>query len=440
MPLGSFRINSLGRRLAPAGPSWPTNRYGGQIQTSGSASLNTTYKKFGTASGDFTSGGSITYQQFNANNFASSGNYTIEFWIMLPAVVTGQKTLFAVSGGGNVNLRPQGSNVYDIEYTFESENWNTNGGSTMTFTYGTWYHVAIVRYSTGITNIFFNGNRKSNRTATHTWPFTSGTSVDLLINAGQNLIHLDEIRLSNSSRYANAATYPVPATKFVNDSNTKLLMHMDGTNGSNQFDDDTSTPTAPTGTTFVATTTSLASTITVPATAAAGDLAIMFDTSTTTTEVLPSGWSKIYTLTTTGIRTTVLCKLLTSSDISASVTGMAGTTRKSMIVCRGNTDINQATVTLNASQATTGTPTSQTLPLSTVSKPHAAFAVLGYSATNPSKSWTQGGSVNLLNSTSGSGVTVYYQNNDVGSSPSNATVTMGDGGSNTFATFYINFQ
>lgn len=236
---GVAKINSLAKYSAPTA-SWPINRYGGEIQVTGAAALNTTNKKFGTASGNFTSGGYITYKQFDAAALVSGGNYTIEFWIMLPAAVTGQKSLFTVSGGGSVSLRPQGGNVYDIEYTFEGENWNTNGGAAMTLTYGTWYHCAIVRYSTGpTTNIFFNGNRQSNRTATHTYPFTSGTSVDLLINSGQNLVYLDEVRMVNSSTiYANAATYTIPTAEFVNNANTKLLMHMNGTNGSTSFEDD----------------------------------------------------------------------------------------------------------------------------------------------------------------------------------------------------------
>jgi hypothetical protein len=440
MPLGAFRQSlNLANVVAP---SWPTNRYGGEIQVTGAATLNTTNKKFGTASGNFTSGGSLTYKQFDANTFASSGNYTIEFWFMIPSAVTGQKSLFTVSGAGSVSLRPQGGNVYDIEYTFEGENWNTNGGTAQTLTYGVWYHCAIVRYTTGpTTNIFFNGNRRSNRAATHTRPFGTGTSVDLLINGGQNLIYLDEIRLSNSSRYANAATYVIPGTRFVNDANTKLLMHMDGTNGSNQFADDNATPTAPTGITFPATNTSTGTTITVPAGAAAGDLAFLFDTSTTVTDTIPSEWSRISGLTTTGIRTNITYKLLTSGDLGATITGMAGTTRKSMIICRGNTAINEAIAVLNGSQATTGTPSSQTIAISSIAKPHLAFAVLGASASNPSKSWTQtGASVNLLNSFSGGGVAVYYQSNDVGSGAGNATVTMGDGGSNTFNTIYVTIK
>ena len=50
--------------------------------------------------------------------------------------------------------------------------------------------------------------------------------------------HMDEIRISNSARYTT--TFTPSATAFTNDVNTLLLIHANGTNGSNTFTDDIS--------------------------------------------------------------------------------------------------------------------------------------------------------------------------------------------------------
>jgi hypothetical protein len=50
---------------------------------------------------------------------------------------------------------------------------------------------------------------------------------------------LDEVRFSNIARYTGNYT---PATEpFVPDSNTRLLLHFDGTNGSTVFTDSSNT-------------------------------------------------------------------------------------------------------------------------------------------------------------------------------------------------------
>ena len=48
--------------------------------------------------------------------------------------------------------------------------------------------------------------------------------------------HMDEIRISNIARYT--ANFTPSTTPFQNDSNTLLLLHMDGTDGSTVFTDD----------------------------------------------------------------------------------------------------------------------------------------------------------------------------------------------------------
>jgi hypothetical protein len=210
-------------------------RNGGRIEFSSGAKLTTTFKKFGSSSLDVSTVGYVSIDNFNFGNIA--GNYTIEGWIMIPSATSGQKRLISMSRGkvfgstasGFIDLRPQASNVYDIEYAVATssvrENFNTN--ATQTFSYGTWYHWAWVRYSTGVINIFLNGNRRSNQNTSITYPFENVTGT-LNINYGGNLIYLDEIRFSRVARYSNASTYTIPTAAFTNDSDTDLLLHFDG--------------------------------------------------------------------------------------------------------------------------------------------------------------------------------------------------------------------
>lgn len=83
---------------------------------------------------------------------------------------------------------------------------------------------------------------------------------------------------------------------------------------------------------FIDSATSRASTITIPATAASGDFAVLFDfvrnSSPVPTNVVPSGWTQAVTGTqdagSNDSRTTVSYKMLGSGDPGASIAGMDG--------------------------------------------------------------------------------------------------------------------
>lgn len=138
-------------------------------------------------------------------------------------------------------------------------------------------------------------------------------------------------------------------------------------------------------TSVVATATSTVGTITIPSSgAAAGDIAILFDSSRDSgsgsdipTKVIPAGWTELATDTGTanggnGFRTTICCKVLAGGDLGASITGQnANANAKQMLVLRTDFPVSGATAgTLNY-QVTTGNPT-----LQTVTPPTTAYPVL----------------------------------------------------------------
>jgi hypothetical protein len=197
------------------------------------------------------------------------------------------------------------------------------------------------------------------------------------------------------------------------------------------------TPAVPTSISVHTNVTSLATTITMPSTIIAGDVAVLFDFSTTTTSVTPSTWTLINGASTTGIRTNISSKLLTGTEGGSTITGMAGTTRKVLVIYRGNTAINSITTTVTGTQATTATPSNQSLVGQ--SGPMAAIAVYAKTlSTTPTRGWSVG-SPTEYSSISTSGIYVKSLITNSGT-PATTTISMTDAGTNTLQSFRIKFS
>jgi hypothetical protein len=192
---------------------------------------------------------------------------------------------------------------------------------------------------------------------------------------------------------------------------------------------------------------STATTITIPALVQEGDLLVLADTSTTVTDVTPSGWTSISKVTTTGIRTNVSYKIAGSGDAGTSVTGMAGTTRKIMSVHRnvGTNSLTVDEISTPSAQATTAAPSNQTITGGT--KPCIYFAVYGKTAsTVPTRGFTglpTGLTAQTNSSISTSGVYLLSAVFDAGVNEhtvTNVTISMTDAGTNTLQSFRINLS
>jgi hypothetical protein len=89
--------------------------------------------------------------------------------------------------------------------------------------------------------MYINGNQ-SGATYTDTNNYAAGSCIiggnDFTLGAAPILGNMDEIRFSNIARYT--ANYTPATQAFVNDQNTVLLIHCDGTNGSKVFTDSSS--------------------------------------------------------------------------------------------------------------------------------------------------------------------------------------------------------
>ena len=112
-------------------------------------------------------------------------------------------------------------------------------GST-TLSTGTWHHLAVTRDSSNRFDIWVNGTSEGNATSSISIQQSAYTAIASASHSPGFYLdgNIDEVRISNSARYTT--TFTPSTTPFVNDENTLLLLHMDGTDGSTTFIDDNS--------------------------------------------------------------------------------------------------------------------------------------------------------------------------------------------------------
>ena len=207
------------------------------------------------------------------------------------------------------------------------------------------------------------------------------------------------------------------------------------------------TKLAPSSFTYVGAGTSTAVTVTIPATAAVGDLAILYDnvqnsSSTIPTSVTPAGWTAVRSDTVydssfpISFRCNVSIKILTSGEPGSTVTGMnAQYNDKQILVFRHNRTINNATVYSLAGEASVSAPANQTLTLSAGPTPLVGVAFWGtYNLTT-----TRGDSAGIMTEIIGADSYLYgkYVIYNVGSSPVDTTLSAADDGTTHLVSFYV---
>lgn len=248
----SYTLTANGNISDAVGPVYERNT----IQAYDNAQVDTAQSKFGGASALFD--GTADYLQMaNSTDFNFTGDWTIEFqWRQAANVAAGVYPTFIATGavsdnkGWQVSSEPTNNKV-----SFIASGTGSGGMSVLatsaTITAGSFNHIAVVRASSVIT-IYVNGTASGStytttgNTVASTYPLYIGGGIGGLssgnFSSSGNAIHLnahlDEIRISNTARYTT--TFSAPTVAFVNDANTLLLMHCDGTDASTTFTDDQS--------------------------------------------------------------------------------------------------------------------------------------------------------------------------------------------------------
>lgn len=186
----------------------------------------------------------------------------------------------------------------------------------------------------------------------------------------------------------------------------------------------------PTTVSFVDSTATSTGTIVIPNSAQTGDLAILCDSAAggTITAVIPTGFTSYSNLTNASpaIRGIISYKILTASDPGATVTGMAAATnlRKTLLVFRPNSTLNQVYNFASGGAASTATTTTYTLNYASAIS---AFIVLNH-FTADSTVTTRTSSITMTEIENTDRQYVKYQMYSSPDTGTSVTFTMSDAG------------
>jgi len=212
-----------------------------EIVVNGNAQIDTAQSKFG-GSSVLLDGDNDSLSIAGGSNFVFEDDFTFEFWVRIQD-----------NGASQVILSNRPSTGFSTGQFYiqwaDADNkfqWGISGASavlsTNTFSYNTFYHIALVRDSSRV-QLYVNGTAEGSQlsTADSNDVGTNGQTtvyVGLLGSTFDFLGHIDELRISNSARYSTGFTPTTSA--FTNDANTVLLMHADGSDTSTTITDDNS--------------------------------------------------------------------------------------------------------------------------------------------------------------------------------------------------------
>jgi hypothetical protein len=207
------------------------------IQAIGNAQVDTAQSKFGGASALFDGNGDyLTFSQ-SSDLTLGTNNFTVEMWVRPNNTAAQYQPVFSLDGNGYpLVLFQMTSGVMEGYISTSGSSWDFANVNIGTFTAGNWYHISVVRNGSTFA-WYLNGTQTQTR--------TSSSSIIAQRSAGRIGTSdsayywngwVDEIRISNSARYT--ANFTPSTTPFVNDANTLLLIHADGTDASTFFEDD----------------------------------------------------------------------------------------------------------------------------------------------------------------------------------------------------------
>jgi hypothetical protein len=212
----------------------------------GAAKVSTTQNKFGGSSANFdgTSNTQVLVRSWNTSSY--TGDFTIEGWFYITDKTTSTNARVWSDGDGSttedfrlLQFEYNTNQIYLVTGQSGNDSWNYSYVSA-TLNINTWYHIAGSRSGSSL-RIFVNGTQQGS-TISNSLAFTTASSNHsgrlgmFRTDASRFRGFIDDFRISNSARYTT--TFTPSTTPFVNDANTLLLIHADGTNNSTVFRDD----------------------------------------------------------------------------------------------------------------------------------------------------------------------------------------------------------
>ncbi|CAB4154487.1 hypothetical protein UFOVP647_5 [uncultured Caudovirales phage] len=181
--------------------------------------------------------------------------------------------------------------------------------------------------------------------------------------------------------------------------------------------------------------TGISATTTIPATANVGDIVLLFDmavSSAIPSEVVPTGWTKIISITsnsTNDWRYTLSYKKLVSGDPGSNITAQSATTgSKLMLIYKTNFSTVTLSAVNNQSNSASGTLTNQTLTMSSVNGPMLGIAAYTSISSLPTNSSTVTPSRTVLSAGTPSHKIITFERvQSTDTAFSNSTISMNTG-------------
>lgn len=172
---------------------------------------------------------SLTKGKYFPNSTMSDGNGTVEFWINPSALNVVNRGFFSPLNSTEVriNARTGSPPGFSVRAQYNTGVFETGIGR---YPLNTWSHIAMTLEDNLFITLWIAGNRIGTiGNGTSTFAFAAGGVWTLGVNAEATPYYLREFRISKSVRYDRSiATYTVPTGPFVNDADTYMLFHLDG--------------------------------------------------------------------------------------------------------------------------------------------------------------------------------------------------------------------
>ena len=204
------------------------------------AQLDTTVKKFGTASLKLDGANdSISIPSSGDLGFGTNTDFTIEFWAYANTTGLSSATLF--------DLRDNGTDAEGLSLAFRAAGEvDLRVGTTTAITgsgagiaTGVWKHYAVAREGTD-TRLFVDGTQRGIKFSDTTdYGSSKGIVFGADFDGASNNVTgwIDEVRIEKGvAKYT--ANFTAPTSAPTGDKDTKLLLHFDGTSGIKTTSDD----------------------------------------------------------------------------------------------------------------------------------------------------------------------------------------------------------
>ena len=233
--IGASRLSFLAKTAATVTAEAQVIRKKTGLSAISGAVIDTAQSKFGGSSLSVgaTNGRRVEAQYDSRFDFGTNQDFTIEAWVRSDGSWSSDRFVISsdTSGGYFFGLR----NGTDFGWGRNGVAWDYNTAHGMST--DTWYHVAWVRSGSDL-YLFVDGTQiGTTQTSSQTYDLNNGKlNLGAQGSAYAWSCWIDEIRISKTARYTS--NFTKATGPFINDENTLLLVHANGTDDSTYFEDD----------------------------------------------------------------------------------------------------------------------------------------------------------------------------------------------------------